>query len=226
MSSALPGEPRLRDTRSFYLEAPPDMLVAPLLLGFARERAGHRVMDFGCAVGAYALALEQHGFSCAGVDVNPRYVARARENGLDAHEPDEDGRAPFPDASFDTVLLFEVLEHVPEYERVLREAKRLARTNVLITVPNCGELDRLVAASLVFDHVLDQDHVNFFTRASLEETLARVFSRVSVEEREYRDGAVARLLFPSLLAVPAAALFRLRILRPRLSYRLFAEAHV
>ena len=226
MFSALPGEPRLRDTRSFYLAAPPESLVAPLLLDFARQRAGQRIMDFGCAVGAYALALESEGFSCVGVDVNPAYVTRAREAGLEVHEPDEEGRAPFPDRSFDTVLLFEVVEHVRDYDRVLREAKRLARKNVLITVPNCAELDRLIRASLVFDHMLEQDHVNFFTKKTLEEAIAGVFSRYDVEEREYRDGAIARLLFPRALAVPAAALFRLGALRPRLSYRLFAEARV
>jgi ubiquinone/menaquinone biosynthesis C-methylase UbiE len=42
--------------------------------------------------------------------------------------------------SFDTVLMIEVLEHLPEPISALREAFRVAKKNVLISVPNTDVL--------------------------------------------------------------------------------------
>lgn len=43
---------------------------------------------------------------------------------------------PFRDGCFDTVTLAEILEHLPNPVNALREAKRVSRDRVLITVPN------------------------------------------------------------------------------------------
>jgi SAM-dependent methyltransferase len=217
---------RVRDTRTYYLDLSPEEAVAPGHLLFAQEHAGRSVLDFGCAIGAYCLALSQLGFACKGVDVNPAYVERARASGVDAHVVEGGEPAPFPDASFDTVLLFEVLEHVPGYEQVLREAGRLARKNVLITVPNCEGVDALEGSGLVFDHMLDQDHVNFFTPEMLDAALAATFPAHEVEQREFVDRGLLRRLLPAPIGKPLSALYASGLLGQRFSYRLFARATV
>jgi 2-polyprenyl-3-methyl-5-hydroxy-6-metoxy-1,4-benzoquinol methylase len=217
---------RLRDTRTYYLDLSPEEAVAPGHVTFAQEHAGRSVLDFGCAIGAYCLALSRLGFACTGVDVNPAYVERARANGVDGRLVERGEPAPFPDASFDTVLLFEVLEHVPDYEQVLREAARLAKKNVLITVPNCAAVDALEGSGLVFDHMLDQDHLNFFTPATLGAALAANFPAHEVEQREFVDRGLLRRLLPAPIGKPLAALYAAGLVRQRFSYRLFARASV
>ncbi|HUH15945.1 MAG TPA: class I SAM-dependent methyltransferase [Gaiellaceae bacterium] len=215
--------PGLRDTKSFYLDHEPGELVASALVSWAKERAGAEVLDLGCATGGYCLALSRLGFRCTGVDVNAAYVERAREAGVEARHVAPGDALPFADRSFDTVLLFEVLEHVADYASLLAEARRVARRNVLVTVPNNGAEPLLRAASLTFDHMLDVDHVNFFT----EETLAKALSGFSwfrVEQREHKDLSLLARLLPPPVALVVAGLVAVRLVRPRLSFRLYAEA--
>jgi SAM-dependent methyltransferase len=217
---------RPRDTRTFYLDLAPEEAVAPGHLQYAQEHAGREILDFGCAIGAYCLALSELGFACTGVDVNPAYVDRARARGVDAQLVKEGQPAPFPDGSFDTVLLFEVLEHVPNYEQVLREASRLATKSVLITVPNCAGVEALEGSGVMFDHMLDQDHVNFFTRELLDAALAAVFPAYEIEEREFVDRGLLSRLLPAVVSKPLSALCAAGLLGRRFSYRLFAHATV
>jgi len=218
--------PGLRDTRTFYLELEPEELVAPAHVAWALERGGETILDLGCATGGYCLALARQGRRCTGVDVNAAYVERARAAGVDAHHVEPGAPLPLADASVDTVLLFEVLEHVPEPLPLLREARRVARRNVLVTVPNTRAQPLLREASLSFDHMLDVDHVRFFTRESLEALLLEAFPAVRVDEREHKDLSLYLRLLPKPLAALLGGLVAVRLVRPKLSYRLFAEARV
>lgn len=121
-----------RDTKNWYLEK--SNYASAALIEFAVQFAGKKILDAGCATGEYCVKLSELGFECTGVDINPAYVAKAKTIGIDAYVMD--GRSlKFPDNSFDTILLFEVLEHVNNPEDILKEAKRVTRKNILITVP-------------------------------------------------------------------------------------------
>ena len=43
---------------------------------------------------------------------------------------------PYPDGSFDVVCMLEVLEHIPEVEKAVAAAVRMARQYVVVTVPS------------------------------------------------------------------------------------------
>ena len=43
---------------------------------------------------------------------------------------------PYPDHSFDVVTLLEVLEHIPEVEKAVAAAVRMAKQYVVVTVPS------------------------------------------------------------------------------------------
>lgn len=153
------------------------------ILHFLIQKAGHKVLEVGAGKGAYGAALTAQGFQVTASDVNPDYVAACAAQGLPALICDA-RHLPFADNSFDTVTLVEVIEHIPGPDAVLAEAARIARVNVLITVPNCERLDDLADLQLTFYHLRSSDHVNFFTRADLEALLKRHFAHVAISEEE------------------------------------------
>lgn len=46
-------------------------------------------------------------------------------------------RLPFGDSSFQTVVCFEVLEHLDGFHRIFSELFRVAKENVIVSLPNC-----------------------------------------------------------------------------------------
>lgn len=98
-----------------------------------------RWLDFGCATGGYTEALIHEGADHAtGIDIETDRIAQAtaRNEGDERltfiHVPDYD--LPFDDSSFDGVLLNEVLEHVEDQQRALREISRVLRDDGVLVV--------------------------------------------------------------------------------------------
>ena len=210
-----------RDTTTFY-HTMPDNAVAKQLIVFTKKFSKGSILDLGCATGNYSVALQKMGFDIKGADVNEKYVQRARERGIDAVLID--GRVPFPDKSFDTVICFEVIEHVPDVDALLKEAKRLARKNVLITTPNSEHVEELIRQGLLFEHFAELDHKNFFTVDSLKNVLAKYFSTVSVKKG---DGINPFALIGfSPIRNLGKALTKFGIIRPKYHFRLFAECRI
>jgi len=112
------------------------------------------VLDFGCGIGDflrfYPLAK--------GVDINEYNIRYCRDMGLDAHLI-RDGSIPFPDATFDSVMMDNVLEHVPavDVDAVLAEISRVLRPSgiLLIGVPG------------VKGYAADADHKVFYDDQAL-----------------------------------------------------------
>jgi SAM-dependent methyltransferase len=102
---------------------------------------GLRVLDLGCRDGALTSAYLA-GNRVVGVDVDRGALVRAAERGIETVWADLDEDLPFDDASFDAVVVAEVLEHLRLPEHVLSEVERvLVPGGVLVgSVPNCFRL--------------------------------------------------------------------------------------
>lgn len=96
------------------------------------------VLDIGCGDGEMLMDLsKRHAqLRAVGLDISPVAIERAKASGLDCRVADITKFLPFEGQSFDAVLLMDVLEHLFEPEDVLREAVRVAKKAVYISVPN------------------------------------------------------------------------------------------
>jgi SAM-dependent methyltransferase len=104
----------------------------------ASERP-RRVLEVGCGEGivlaALAARLPDARFDGLELDDTALEHARARCPGARLVRGDACA-LPFEDRSFDLVICLEVLEHLPEPGRALRELKRVARSGCLLSVPH------------------------------------------------------------------------------------------
>lgn len=137
------------------------------------------VLEIGCANGDLSSHIAMHATKVYGVDIDPIAIELARlkcyQYGCTnvQFQLGDGGNLNLPSSHFDTVVLAEVLEHVPDPERIVKEAVRLCKPKgtILVSVPR-GYM------------IPDYDHINLFTKESLLSFLRRT---VKPEAYEWVD---------------------------------------
>src|SRR5947209_2834890 len=102
-----------------------------------------RVLDLGCAFGFATLRLARKGYETVGVDSSVRYIAWAKQRHPQGQYLLASAEAlPLADASFEGVLLLDVLEHVVDERVVMREVWRVLKPGgtLILSVPHRGLL--------------------------------------------------------------------------------------
>lgn len=108
-----------------------------LMRQYGGLKAGMRILDVGCGLGAYVRKLHMISDDVYGVDIDPDKVAQAQQELPHIYRAPAEA-LPFPDAYFDAILLHEVIEHVRDDRQALQEACRVARAGgrLIIFAPN------------------------------------------------------------------------------------------
>jgi ubiquinone/menaquinone biosynthesis C-methylase UbiE len=157
-----------------------------LRAGFLRQRLrpGTRVLDLGCGSGEFTALIAGAGADVIGAEVAEAAILIARRK-----YPDQDfrlipfdGELPFEDGSFELVWASEVIEHVADTERWLREVQRIlgSRGTLLVTTPAHGRL-RLLLGGIERCSPPLGDHLHLYTRRSLDAVLSDLdFTQVAV----------------------------------------------
>jgi 2-polyprenyl-3-methyl-5-hydroxy-6-metoxy-1,4-benzoquinol methylase len=143
---------------------------------YVRELVGknQEVLDVGCGEGDVAAVLKKNGNRVTGIDALAEAGhAEAFEQYFSADL--EDGIAPVVEKlqgkRFDRVLLLDILEHLRNSDRLLRQCREVVEPTgqVIISVPNVANITvRLMLLMGRFTYtqrgILDKTHVQFFTR--------------------------------------------------------------
>ncbi|MFC1588236.1 class I SAM-dependent methyltransferase [Planctomycetota bacterium] len=140
-----------------------------------------RILDVGAAYGAFLKTLKDRGYTkLTGIDLSGPAVAHMRKKlQVEAIEGDL-SRAALPPDSFDAVTLIDTLEHLPDFNIVLREIGKILRPGgiAIVRVPN---MNFHLAKSKLFQHMrwpapyglfTPPGHLNHFTPQGLARALA------------------------------------------------------
>jgi SAM-dependent methyltransferase len=100
---------------------------------FFLNQSGERVLDVGCGEGAYLKFLHENGKDVIGLELDPRLSRIARNFGEVVLGDVQ--HLPFREACFDTALLGDLLEHLEDDVKALKETSRVIRGNILLSVP-------------------------------------------------------------------------------------------
>lgn len=128
-----------------------------------------KVLDIGCGNGELTYFIASFGHDVEGVDPDPEGV-KLSSHFLDRLFPDRvtlhegDGAAPpTPRNSYDTVVISEVIEHVPDCRPILEAA-----------VASLKPGGRLIVSTPDRTLLPDREHIRYFSRTSLAALLANV----------------------------------------------------
>jgi SAM-dependent methyltransferase len=153
--------------------------VSDLLRAYLPKQAC--VVDVGCGAGAFGPPLIAAGHEWLGLEANGHCCEILERRRLPFRRVDlAAAQLPCADAEHDCAICIEVVEHTKDPAAFVAEIARTIRRRALFSVPNMELLPYLYDWRVVPWHLLEGDHKNFFTRASLRRLLSRSFSRVEI----------------------------------------------
>ena len=190
--------------------ADPEDSRATVLRAVRRQDAPLDILELGCSSGRTTSVLKGWGHRVTAVELDPEFVEAVRpfvERVVHGDLDSPSTLGALAGSSFDLIIAADVLEHLREPTRCLRQALDLLRPGgvVVLSIPNVGHGDlRLALLDGQFEYseigLLDRTHVQLFTRSSLERLVHDAGLQVTHWDR------VAKLIGHTEVAVDPAVL--------------------
>lgn len=174
---------------------------------------GKRVFEVGASNGILLGFLSKnYGNDVSGIEPSRKLCDSAAMNGvsIECGYFNSDFLLRSRIGVFDCVIIRHVLEHIDELDDMLRSLQSIVKSDglLIVEVPDGGRIFRDRLFSNVF-----HEHLNYFTRSSLDNLMNRYgFLPVAAEEVDIHGGALLIVYRPSLASVSLAVPFGQKLL--------------
>jgi methionine biosynthesis protein MetW len=170
-----------------------------------------RVLDLGVGDGALLkFLIETKGIDGYGLDVSPKAVDFCQKQGLrvalaDINQPINNVIEQHygNEAAFDYVILSEIIEHLPDPERLLNALRPYIRKAFIISIPNTGfhqhRLRLLFGRFPLQWLVTPGEHLRFWTRADFRWWVQQLDFTIT-REVAYEGTPILKSVLPGLFA--------------------------
>lgn len=108
-----------------------------LLRYLGQPKKGERLLDLGCGRGTFTEMFHNKGYDAVGIDLDPEYKNKLTNRKAKYLTASAES-IPFPNNSFDVILLLDALEHINNKKKALSEINRILKPEgkAIIAVPN------------------------------------------------------------------------------------------
>jgi 2-polyprenyl-3-methyl-5-hydroxy-6-metoxy-1,4-benzoquinol methylase len=139
-----------------------------------------QLLDVGAAAGFFVEQARLAGWDAEGVEPSAWASRYARERLGQPVRTCSLDEAAFPDASFDVVTCWEVIEHLPDPRRLLAEMARVLKPggHLLMSTPDAGSTVARVSGQRWLGWYKVPEHLQFFDEAGLARLCTEVGLRV------------------------------------------------
>ena len=157
-----------------------------------RYTAGREVLDYGCGTGYGTALLAESAKRVIGIDISDAALAYAsasyrRSNLSFQHVPPaENSPLPFDDHRFDTIVSFQVIEHIGAVQLYLSEIARVLRPGGYVVFATPDRTSRLFS----FQKPWNRYHVTEYSAPQLSALLSPTFADVDVRGMTAAPGVI------------------------------------
>lgn len=177
------------------------------------HKNGGRLLDIGSAFGYLMEVAKERGFDAYGVELShfsstiaqKKFGSKVFEGKLE--------NARFPNANFDVITMFDLIEHVPQPLEFMKEVRRVIKPGglIAITTPDRGSLSCKLLGYGGWFH-FKFEHLGYFNRKSIRELAHRTGFSLVEKKRAYKTMSFQYLLdqftmFPHHVFSPLMRLF-------------------
>ena len=149
---------------------------------------GNNVLDVACGSGYGSNLLAQTAKTIIGGDIEKETIEYCKEKYQRDNlkfEIMDIRNIPYPDNSFDTIVSFETIEHIKEWEQFLKEIRRLVVKDgsLIISTPLGGPCG-------------NHFHLSYFQREDFKKILTKYFKNVNIiyqRDDEFYENSISPL---------------------------------
>ena len=173
-------------------------------------KRGGTVLEVGCGLG-YLLSLLQRDSFCYdvyGVEISPfaKKIAEERIGKGRIFQNLEDAKKK--KLQFDSILLFDSMEHIPDQDKLLRDIDELLAPEgiVLVIMPSASSWTKKIMGKYWLEY--KQDHVIFYSKKSLRQQLAKHGFKIDYLASTWKSVTLYYLIsYLSVFRIPAVSYF-------------------